>query len=489
MTACVPTPLNENTADVAYSTYLGGTAADQARDVAVDKAGNAYVAGGTLSRDFPTTSEAVQPTLNLNRADDPSIEPWDVFVTKLRPDGALAWSTLIGGPNHDRAYAIEVDDAGFVYVGGRAGRGFPVTAGAFQTTFQGGQEAAFYGGQDGFVCKLKADSGSIVFCSYFGTSDYSIVRDLAVDGRGAIYLASGYGSGEYPDGVRERVIGQPHAGSRDEVLAKINSDGRIVLWVAFLGGSRDETNTGSVRLDGDGNPCILLTTSSDDIQTTSGAFDRTYGGNEDVYVAKLHPETGKLVWGTYLGGGGNESTETHEFAVDRQGYAYIAAPTDSRDFPTTPGVFQRSYGGGANDMFVAKLSPDGARLVASTLIGGRRNDRPEGVAVDDQGRVHLTGTTTSDDFPVTAGAWLTRLRGDRDAVAVKLAPDFGQLLYSTFIGSIGSDEFGRGAAVDAAGNFYVVGQTPRDRWPLVNPWQARYGGKGDAFAVKLRLQR
>ena len=470
---------------VVFSTYLGGSRGDGARDVAIDRQGYVYVTGGTESKDFPVTPGAYQTKFNPGVPESYSVRPSDVFVTKLSPNGAIVWSTLIGGPNHDRAYAIAVDAEDYVYVAGRAGRGFPVTAGALQTSFMGGQEADFYGGQDGFVCKLKPDGTALVFCSYFGTSDPSIVRDLAVDRHGDIYIASAYSSGAFPAFIARAFNNRPHGG-RDGVVAKLTSDGSRVLWATYLGGSGQESNQNSIRLDAAENPYALMTTASTDAETTPGAYQRALGGDEDLYVVRLTPDTGALVWATYLGGPQNESTETHELAVDAQGNVYICAPTSSPSFPTTPGAFQRQFGG-AHDIFVAKLSADGSRLLASTFIGGDRGDRAEGVAVDAFGNVHFTGVTGSTNFPLTDGAIQSRRRGERDAVAVVLAADFSRLLFSTLVGGDG-DQSGRGATVDSRGNFYIVGETNAKNWPLKNAARA-YSGGGDAFVMKFTFPR
>ncbi len=465
--------------ELAFSTYLGGSQFEHIRGITTDSSGNIYVTGGTTSPDFPVTNGVYQTTLNPDKPDSPDISPMDVFVTKWDPDGKIIWSTFLGGPNYDRAYAIAVDNQDYVYVAGRAGKGFPVTRGAFQTSFQGGQEAPFYGPQDGFICKLTPDGSKLVFCSYFGTSDPSIIRDIAVDPKGDIYLASGYSSGRYPKEVRKAFNNKPH-GDHDAVIAKIHSDGSRVLWATYLGGSDWESNENSVRLDGVGNPYVLLTTKSTDIPVTENAYGKTYAGQGDLYVAKLTPDEGKLVWGTYLGGPENESTETHEFAVDTEGNAYIAAPTKSPDFPTTPGAFQRKYGGGPNEIFVAKISPDGSQLLASTFLGGNDRDRPEGVAVDAAGNVYFTGTTTSHNFPVTRDAFQPNLIGDRNAFAVVLSADFSRLLYSTYLGG-GEGELGRAATVDSHGNFYIAGQTDSKNWPVHNAFQPAYGGNIDGF--------
>jgi hypothetical protein len=87
----------------------------------------------------------------------------------------------------------------------------------------------------------------------------------------------------------------------------------------------------------------------------------------------LDTATGATIWGTYVGGSGGESLETHEFpGIDGLGNVYVAGPTSSTDHPTTPGSFQLTYGGGGNDTFVWKLSSDGSRLLACTYLGATR---------------------------------------------------------------------------------------------------------------------
>ena len=449
---------------LSFSGFIGGSQFDSVRDVAVDSQGNMYLTGGTSSPDFPVTPGAYQTTHNPGTPDAPGISLFDVFVVKLDSTGKILWSTFLGGPNYDRAYAIEVDREGYVYVAGRAGRGFPVTPGAFQTSFMGGQEAAFYGPQDGFIAKLSPDGSRLVWASYFGTADPSIVRDLAVNQQGEVYIASGHTSGAYPTSV-EGAFNNAAAGDKDAVVAKLKADGSAVLWASYLGGSSWESNENSVRLDAAGNPYVLLTTESTDIPTTVDVYDRTYGGDQDFYVARLTPDKGNLVWGSFLGGPRNESTETHEFAVDAAGNVYVAGPTKSPDFPTTEGAFQRTFSGGDNEIIVAKLSADGKQLLASTFIGGAGNDRPEGMAVDDAGNVYFTGTTTSSNFPVTPDAFQLALHGTRDAVVVELAADFSHLRYASYLGGSGF-EYGRAARVDKQGNFYLGGETDSNDWPV-----------------------
>jgi len=231
---------------------------------------------------------------------------------------------------------------------------------------------------------------------------------------------------------------------------------------------------------------VLPYTRSTNAPTTADAHDRTYNGGADYYLARLSPDGRQLIYGTYLGGSGDEYLNTHNLAVDLAGHAYISVSTGSTNFPTTPGAYDRTYNGGAIDWGVAKFSPSG-QLLASTFIGGSGADNPDGIGVDAQGNVFCTGASDSPDFPTTPGAYQSVKGAGRDAVMVRLRADFTGLLYSTFIGGA-ADEDGRSGYLDAAGNCYVVGQSPGAGWPAVNAYQGSYGGGAlDNIVAKFTL--
>jgi len=459
-----------------FSTYLGGSLEEQARDVTVDSQGNVIVTGGTGSSDFPTTAGAIDRSFNGN---------YDVIVVKYDAAGNLLWSTYLGGPGYDRAYGVAVDGQDEIYIAGRASSGFPTTAGTLQPSFAGDSNPnPAYGAQDGFVCKLSA-AGSLRFCTYFGDSSRSFLRDIDVDAAGNIYIAGGYGntsSGSWPSSIGGAFLNGPRGG-QDAVIAKLATDGTAVRWARYMGGSSWDSEENSVQLDGSGTPYLLFTTESTGI-ATAGAYDTTYAGQQDVFVTKLST-AGAVQWGSYVGGSQNESTETHELAVDATGEVYVAVPTQSPpgEFPSSGSTIRRSYGpgGGNNDVVVAKLSSDGSALRAIAFVGGGGADRPEGVAADATRGVMFTGTTTSSDFPVTPGAFQPGLRG-RDALMVRLTPDLA-LDYATFLGG-GADEYGRAAELGPGGSFYAVGSTLSTNWPTVNPQQPSFGGTADAFVVR-----
>jgi beta-propeller repeat-containing protein len=224
--------------------------------------------------------------------------------------------------------------------------------------------------------------------------------------------------------------------------------------------------------------------SSTNLPTTVGAYSRTYnGGKSDLFLAKFTPDGSKLVFSTYLGGSGDEGLETHELALDAQGNSYISSWTSSSDFPTTPGAFQTTYRGGPSDTFVAKISADGTRLLASTFIGGANGELTEGIAVDAHGDVFIAGNTDSGDFPTTRDAFQATHKGSTDFFGVKLSSDFSHLLYSTYCGGSHEDN-GRSAHVDRSGNLYMAGMTKSDDWLTLNAYQAARSGNLDGALAK-----
>ena len=428
--------------------------------------------GGTASPNFQTTAGAFDRSQNGN---------YDVYVAKLNPQGQLLWSTFLGGPNYDRAYAVEVDNQGFVYVAGRAGAGFPVTAGAFQTTFQGSPDVLPYGPQDGFVCKLAANGASLRFCSYFGTDDLNIVRDIALDSQGAIILASSHESGLYPTSWYGTGFRKNPIGGADAIVAKVTNNGSQVSWLTFVGGSADEAGEPSIRVDALGNIFALYSSESSDAPTPNG-FDHSLGGVRDYYLFKLPADGSQLLFGTYLGGSAGEDVETHELALDPLGRPIVANGTQSPDFPTTSGAFQTQHGG-FNDGFVTLIAADGSHIVASTFLGGSGGEKTEGVSVDAAGNIYLTGSTDDPNLPFLAGGHQGAPNGQDDMIFIKLSPDLSSVLYGSYLGGSLKD-LGRAGAATATGDYVFGGNILSNDWPTRSPLQPFHAGDLEGAVAK-----
>lgn len=460
--------------DLTFSTYLGGGDWEHARDVVADGHGNIYVVGGTASPDFPTTPGVYSRTLSTGGLQ--AFGPCDVFVAKFGAGGNLIWSTYVGGPHYDRGYGVEVDDDGYVYVAGRAGPGFPVKN-AFQPDFDGVDNGS-YGMQNAFVFKLAPDGSDLIWSSYVGVS--TLCRDIAIDSDGDVYVPGGrWNTSKTPpaqwfSGAFQKT---PPGGESDCGAIKIKGDCSRVLWATWLGGSGQDTSAASIRVGSDGKVYVAGSTFSTDFPTTPGAADRTYGGEADFFVTCLTSDGSDLVYGTYLGGPGNEWISTHNLAVDDAGNAYVAFPTSSTNYPVTGGALQRQFRGGDTDWAVTKLSPTGV-IVASTFIGGSAGENADGIYVDLEGNVFVTGETQSHDFPVTANAYQAQHHGGTEAVLVRLSADFSSSLYSTFIGGSANDP-GRSGFLGADGCLYVTGASDGAGWPAKNAFQSGFhGGAG-----------
>ena len=179
--------------------------------------------------------------------------------------------------------------------------------------------------------------------------------------------------------------------------------------------------------------------------------------------------------------GGSRIDAATALAVDSAGSMYVAGWTESTDFPAAHAV--QSYSRGSVDAFVVKLSSDGASVCYATYLGGTRDDRAFGIAVDAAGSAIITGQTYSSDYPVV-NALQGTAAGGRDAFVTKLSASGGEIVFSTYFGGSGS-EAGRAVALDSQGNIYITGETDSFRFPTRNAYQAGPAGLQDAFIVKL----
>ncbi len=457
--ACALYAQSPNSYQLAYTTYLGGVHFEQARDLAVDKDGNIYVTGGTSSNNFPTTP-GVYNTV-YNNAGSATVGTWGpmmVFIAKFTPQGDLVWSTYLGGPNYDRAYAIEVDQHGYVYVGGRAGDDFPTTPGAFQEQFtQFGGKNNLYGHQNGFIAKLSPDGAQLLWSTYYGSDSYGFFRDIDIDEEGYVYGILNAVSTK-PGGIPNDAFDPDHNGGYDMVAVKFKPDGSDVVWATFLGGSGEDQGGPSIRVGPDKSVYVAGSTKSTNFPTTANAVQKQRKGPEDMFVTRIAPDGKSLIYSTYFGGSAGEFSETHSLFVDHLGQAYVACGTSSSDMATTPGAMKGQKPGTDIDGLFFKLSTDGANVLACTYFGGIANDAPEGLYVDSLQNLYVGGGSNSDGLPVTPNAHQLQRKGGHDGFVVKLNPDFSAPLYCTYFGG-GKDEAVRAFHVSGDGYICLSGQT------------------------------
>jgi beta-propeller repeat-containing protein len=440
---------------IAYGSGEGGSS--ESYGIAVDGAGNAYVAGYVIDSSvaFPLVSAY---DTRIGRGE------MDAYVQKFNPSGtALIYSTYIGGgTGWDQAAGIAVDAAGNAYVTGTTNAGdFPVTASPYQPASAGGGS---------FIFKLAPQGNALVYSTYLLNAT---ATGIAVDSSGNAHV-TGTANGAF---TTTPGVVQPtsHSASGNPFVFKLNTAGSSALYSTFLGGSGTD-NAYGIALDATGNAYIAGSTTSADFPTVN-AYRSTSAGGKDAFVAKIGSTGAELKYATYLGGGLNDYATA--IAVDSRGSAYVTGNTESFDFPVL-NAFQPTKGGVGvqgivDNAFVTKLSPGGNDLDYSSFLGGSGCiggggggcllsppiDIGKSIAVDAQGNAYVGGQTQSISFPrVDSLQGAIDSNGDA-AFVVKVSKTGGTLLYSTLLGGtsgIGNPtDWVTALAADNAGNVYGTG--------------------------------
>lgn len=385
-------------------------------------------------------------------------------------DPVLVYSTYLGGSGFEGGRGIAVDTTGAAYVtGGTSSLNFP-TASALQPTSQGG---------DVFVAKIDQGGTALTYATYLGGSGSEGGFSIAVDATGAAYVTGITSSSNFPTvNALQPTIPED---SQVAFVAKISPGGTGLAYATYLGGSGGAQGQG-IAVDAMGAAYVTGSAGEDFGENfpTVNALQPTFGGVEDVFVAKLAPGGTGLVYATYLGGSGSD--RGFGIAVDATGSAYVAGDTSSMDFPLM-NPLQPIFGGNT-DFFVVKIAPGGAGLTYATYLGGSDDENDAVVAVDSAGAAYVFGKTVSADFP-TINALQATTGGTQDVVVAKIAPGGTGLVYSTYLGGSESEE-GTGIAVDVSGAVYVTGETLSSvDFPIINALQPVFGGGVDAFVAKI----
>ena len=280
---------------VVYSTYLGGSAAEESESLALAASGGVYVCGTTYSVNFPQHAPLVQNGFRGGTS--------DVFVAKISPAGTLEFSTYLGGNGIESITSLVETNGGVYVVGDTSSTDFP-TQNAYQSVYGGGTN-------DVFLVKLNT-SGTLQFSTYLGGNGKEDV-ELDFDGSGNVYL-SGQTSSSAGFPTHLGYQNSYGGGAHDLYVAKFNSAGAIQS-CTLLGGSGDEN--GTVRVDSSGTVLLVGVTSSANFPLQNPVKPTYGGGSHDVFVTKLAAAGNSLMFSTYLGGNADE--QNGGFHVDSSG--------------------------------------------------------------------------------------------------------------------------------------------------------------------------
>jgi hypothetical protein len=476
-----------------YSTFLGGSSSDLGLAIKVDSVGNIYVAGVTMSSNFPTTVGIFDTTFNGGNT--------DFFISKIGPAGNLVYSTFIGGSSddydsneYDSLYTsgMTTDLAGNVYMTGETySTDFPTTGGAYDRIFNGGSDV--------FVLKLNNLGNALVYSTLIGGSNYDESVGIAVDTLESAYIAGTTFSSNFPT-TAGAFSTSFNGGTTDWFAVKLNPAGSDLVYSTYIGGSTGPgcvscyEDAGNIVIDSAGNAYIAGGGEAADFPTTTGAYDRTYNGHYDGYLIKLNSAGSGLLAATYFGGTGGEFVQG--LAIDNNGNVFISGDVESTDLPMTNGAYDSTYDGIGLEGFIAKFDANLNNLMASTYFKGFT----PAITTDASGNVYVAGMAMSSAFPVTPGAFDTTFDGGVsnggaliddicspggcDAFVSKFDNNLMNLLASTFIGGSGN-EVVVDMALNPAGNVYITGITTSIDFTDVNGFDSSHNGSEDVFVAVL----
>ncbi|MEM7035531.1 MAG: PKD domain-containing protein [Bacteroidota bacterium] len=336
---------------------------------------------------------------------------------------------------------------------------------------------------------------SLIFSTFTGSTANNFGFSATYDFDGYLYAGGiAYGQG-YPTslGAFQTLFG---GGSFDISVSKYNDNGQQ-LYATYVGGT-GEDQPHSMIADQGGNLFVMGRSSSADFPTLANSADGSHNGQTDIVVIKLSPNGANLLGSTYVGGSGFDGLNMSggwvqnsikynygddsrgEIVLDENQDVYVAACTQSTDFPTSANPIQGQIGS-QQDGCVFKLNSALSQLVWSTYLGGTHDDAAYSLKADDWGNVFVTGGTRSSDFPVTIGVVNGTQPGGIDGFITHINSSGTAIISSTYIGTANYDQC-YFLELDRDNDVYVVGQK-KGQWTVTpGVWSTPSGGQ---FIMKL----
>jgi hypothetical protein len=506
-----------------YSTYVGGEVFDQALGIALDAAGDAYIAGFTQSTKFPTMNP-------LSATPPADVSLGTAFVSELNPTGtALIYSTYLGGSGNtffgDGANAIAVDTASppNIYVTGFTGSAdFPVSTVLLPFQGQPGPAStAMQFGGSAFITKLApsaSGSAQLAYSSYLGGDTFDEGFGIAVDGSGNAYIAGATASTNFPQQGTQITPGLTSTNT-NAFLTKISttaSGTASLVYSTYLGGSGAGgfINFGDVAygvtIDSSSNAYLVGSTTSTDFPTAGTAITGSFacGVNNgastgsSAFISVINTTAQTLTYSHCLTG----SNYDIAFGVNlgtgvpavTTGIVYMSGTTGSSNFPVTANSIPAPSTVANGVAFVSLLNTATGALQYSTYLGGTNSDTGYAIGSDSSGNAYVTGQTSSSNFPTTRGALVLAPNNPAGAAFVsKISPNgngLADLVYSSYFGgqtpnTFTSPDSGRGIAVSGT-NAYITGQMTSADMPVSSgAFQTSLGATGatNAYVADLPL--
>ncbi|NHJ38948.1 MAG: hypothetical protein FK731_02865, partial [Asgard group archaeon] len=363
--------------EIIFSTFLGGSDLDIVSSVKLDNYGNIVVTGFTYSSNFPTLNP-IQAELNGTS---------DIFISKFNPDGILLYSTFFGGSGLDTGRDLTYDsNNNYILTGHTTSSDFPITNDAFQDSFGGGTD-------DAFILQLAENGQTVLYSTFLGDDGIDGGTQIIIDNQDCVAFCGTTNSTEFNTTI-DAYQTTFNGGINDCFIAFFNLTNKEIIYSTLIGGNENEMPW-DITFDNNFNLIITGYTHSSNFPTSVDAFQIIHGGNDDIFVLKLNSNDYSLNFSTFLGGSNNEYGK--DLKIDGCGNVLVIGNSESPNYPISSNAFQATIGG-YNDIIFSALDSKGQNLTYSTFIGSQNYDNGNGLSLDQEFDLIITGSSDSTNF-------------------------------------------------------------------------------------------
>lgn len=391
-------------------------------------------------------------------------------------DPVIIFSSLTGSRADNWGFTATYDNAGNLYAGGIVNdNGYPTTTGAYSAIFKGGNNLSMP--SDIVISKFNASGTTLLYSTYLGSVNDDEPHSIIVDHNDNLIVSGKTAGADFP--MISAGYDRTHNGNVDLFITKFNATGSQLLASTFIGGNDDDgvnisngysairnslsynygdNYRGEVNIDAQNNIYLVGQTKSRDFPTTTNAIKRVFSANDqqDGFLVKLNTNLTNLIYGTLLGGNGNDAAYVVTLDKTNQNI-YVAGGTSSSDFlsSTRNGAYQAQYQGGVADGFITKINNNNYNVVRTTFVGTNSYDQIYGIQVDNFANIYVMGQTEGD-YPVSPNVYNN---SNAKQFIHKFNTDLTQGIFSTKFGTGGRtpDLSLVTMLVDTCENIYISG--------------------------------